>query len=90
MTDAAADGSGDPRDALVGGVDPAPVTFVEKVDGGWLHWSVAEVDARGVPGAHGARCLVFSRQDCIRRVWTYPAHWRTLDAAELAALSWRR
>jgi len=48
------------------------------------------VDARAVPGAHGARCLVFSREDCIRRVWDYPADWRSLDGAALSALSWHR
>jgi hypothetical protein len=90
VTGEATDGSGDPREAHAGAVDPTPVTFVQEVDGGWLHWSVVEVDARAVPGAHGARCLVFSRPDCIRRVWEYPAHWRTLDAAGLAALSWHR
>jgi hypothetical protein len=66
------------------------VTFTQQVDGAWLSWSVVEVDAREVPGAHGARCLVFTRHDCIRRVWDYPADWRTLDDAALAALSWHQ
>ena len=70
--------------------DPTPVTFVQSADGAWLHWSVVEVDARAVPGAQGVRCLVFTRQDCIRRVWDYPAGWRTLDDAGLAALTWHR
>jgi hypothetical protein len=68
----------------------APIAFVESVDGAYLRWSVVEVDAGGVPGAHGVRCLLFRRDDCIRRVWDYPADWRTLDAAALAALSWHR
>ena len=70
--------------------DPTPVSFAQFVDDAWLYWSVQEVDARAVPGALGARCLVFTRADCIRRVWDYPPDWRTRDATELAALSWRR
>lgn len=70
--------------------DPTPVRFVQHVGDAVLDWSVVEVDARAVPGAHGARCLIFSRPECIRRVWDYPADWRTMDAAGLAALSWRR
>jgi hypothetical protein len=70
--------------------DATPVTFMQSVDGAWLRWSVVEVDARAVPGAHGARCLVFTRAECIRRVWDYPADWRTLDDAALAALSWNQ
>ena len=70
--------------------DRTPVTFEQHVDGDWLHWSVVEVDARAVPGARGARCLVFTRRDCIRRVWEYPSDWRALDGAGLAALSWHR
>jgi hypothetical protein len=68
-------------------LDPTPMTFMQHVDGAWLRWSVVEVDARAVPGAHGARCLVFTRENCIRRVWDYPADWRTLDGPALAALS---
>jgi hypothetical protein len=71
-------------------VDPAPVKFVERVDDAWVRWSVVEVDARGVPGALGPRCLVFTRADCTRRVWDYPADWRALGDAGLAALSWHR
>ena len=63
---------------------------MQRVDDAWLHWSVVEVDAQAVPGAHGARCLVFTRRDCIRRVWDYPADWRQLDVVGLAALSWHR
>jgi hypothetical protein len=68
--------------------DATPVQFAQHVGGVLLQWSVVEVDASAVPGAHGARCLVFTREDCVRRVWDYPAEWRTLDAGELAALSW--
>ena len=67
-----------------------PIAFVEYVDGAYLRWSVVEVDAGAVPAARRARCLLFTREGCIRRVWDYPADWRTLDAAALAALSWHR
>jgi hypothetical protein len=71
-------------------LDPTPLAFIQELDEEWLHWTVVEVGADGVPGALGARCLVFSRQGCIRRVWNYPLNWRALDAAGLAALSWQR
>jgi hypothetical protein len=63
---------------------------VQRVGDAFIHWSVVEVDAGAVPGARGARCLLFTREDCIRRVWDYPADWRTLDAAALASLSWHQ
>ena len=72
---------------------PRPVSdgaCLRYVDGEFVQWSVVEVDARGIPGARGLWCLLFSRQDCIRRVWEYPADWRTLDATSLVALSWHR
>jgi hypothetical protein len=67
-----------------------PLVFVQPTGDSFLHWTVVEVDARGVPGARGASCLVFTRLDCIRRVWTYPADWRALDVDALIALSWGR
>lgn len=57
-----------------------------------VEWSVVEVavDRTRVPGARGVRCLLFSRKDCIRRVWDYPGDWRLLGAAMLESLSWNR
>jgi hypothetical protein len=69
--------------------DPTPVRYIEQLGDEYLHWAVVEADARAVPGARGARCLLFTRAGCVRRVWGYPADWRTLDDAGLAALSWR-
>jgi hypothetical protein len=66
------------------------VEFVQPAGTEWVCWTVVEVDAAEVPGAQGPRCLLFTRDDCIRRVWHYPAEWRTLDVAGLAALSWQR
>ena len=71
-------------------LDARPVRFTQAGGAGWVEWEVVEVNAASVPGARAARCLVFTRQDCIRRVWHYPADWRTLDDAALAALSWQR
>jgi len=88
-------------DAIIGAIrfgDPPPVpteryvegTCIRYFDGDSVEWSVVEVEAKGVPGARGPRCLLFARPDCIRRVWEYPATWRLLDAASLAKLSWHR
>jgi hypothetical protein len=73
-----------------GASQPPTVEFEQRGDGAWVRWSVVEVDAAGVPGARGPRCLLFRRDDCIRRVWDYPPDWCDLDPAALAALSWRR
>ena len=70
--------------------DPTPVVFVQRLGDAWVQWSVIEVDASAVPGARATRCLLFSRHECIRRVWNYPADWRALDAEALTALSWHR
>ena len=72
----------DDRDAV------EPVAFVQRIDDNLLHWSVVEVDAAIVPGARGSHCLVFTREDCVRRVWDYPADWQSLDDEGLAVLSW--
>ena len=68
----------------------APVAFVQRIGETYLHWSVVEVDAATVPGARGSYCLLFTREECVRRVWDYPADWQSLDDAELAVLSWHR
>ena len=84
------DGTGSKR-AAESLADPsmvAPVAFVQRTDDHVLHWSVVEVDAATVPGARGSHCLVFAREDCVRRVWDYPADCQSLDDEGLAALSW--
>jgi hypothetical protein len=53
-------------------------------------WHVTERDCSHVPGALGARCLVFMSDRAFRRVWSYPADWRHLDAVSLMAVSWGR
>ena len=82
-----------PRDdaaSTLRAMTPVSVEFTQFVDDTYLDWSVVEVEASSVPGSRGAHCLVFSRRDCIRRVWDYPRDWRTLDAAGLSELSWHR
>lgn len=64
--------------------------FVEFIDPNQIAWRVTERNTRGDPGARGVRCLIFACAEVIRRVWEYPDDWRTLSAAELFALSWRR
>jgi hypothetical protein len=49
-------------------------------------WWVTERDARGDPGCRGPRCLIFSNEEVVRRVWRYPPAWRTLSDGELEAL----
>ena len=85
-----ADRASDGRPPPAARPDPTPIRFTQPTSDGLVEWVVVEADAAAVPGAHGSHCLVFTRPDCIRRVWDYPADWRALDPAGLAALSWRR
>ena len=64
--------------------------FVEFVDPSYAQWRVSERDARRDLGARGERCLLFACTGMIRRVWDYPADWRTLSAPDLMELSLRR
>ena len=50
-------------------------------------WTVREIDARGMPGARGSRCLVFENSCLVRRVWTYPAQWAELADEALLRLA---
>jgi hypothetical protein len=63
---------------------PEPISFM---DASWVFWRVSERDARNDPGKRGDRCLIFSSPDAVRRVWNYPAAWRTLSDEELERLS---
>ena len=55
------------------------------VDGHGVEWSVREVPTPQV-WAKGIQCLVLNSRECVRRVWQYPQHWRTLDADTLLRL----
>jgi hypothetical protein len=55
------------------------------VDGDGIEWSVRELETPQA-WARAPRCLVLSSRDCVRRVWAYPAEWRSLDADALLRL----
>jgi hypothetical protein len=48
--------------------------------------TVAEVNARGVPGAQRESCLICETDYAMRRIWRYPADWHHLEDAKVAAL----
>ena len=50
-------------------------------------FTVRELDARAMPGAHGPRCLVFENHSVVRRVWHYPDDWRRMSDAALLAVA---
>ena len=55
------------------------------VDGDGNEWTVREL-ATPQAWARAPRCLVLSSRDCVRRVWTYPDEWRSLDVDALLRL----
>lgn len=56
------------------------------VERGERQWTLREMDARTVPGARAATCLICESTDVIRRLWRYPRDWRSLKDDDLAAL----
>ena len=55
------------------------------IDRHGVEWTVCEVPTPQV-WAKTDRCLVLNSRECVRRVWEYPRHWRTLDADALLRL----
>jgi hypothetical protein len=51
-----------------------------------IAWRAAEHEAVHVPGAYGARCLIFVADGVARRVWDFPDDWRLLSPRALEAL----
>ena len=49
-------------------------------------WQIREADTARIPGARGARCLIFDAQDVIRRVWLVPDDWRAMTDEGLLRL----
>lgn len=49
-------------------------------------WEVWEADTARIPGARGARCLIFDGRDVIRRVWAVPDDWRAMTDEGLLGL----
>ena len=58
-------------------------------DGDGQIWSVREL-APIAPWSRSKRCLVFSSEMAVRRVWEVPSNWRALTDPELERLSWSR
>jgi hypothetical protein len=55
------------------------------VDRDGTEWSARELTTRQA-WARAPRCLVLSSRECVRRVWSYPDDWRSLDADQLLRL----
>ena len=55
------------------------------VDRHGVEWSVREV-ATPQAWAKQQYRLVLNSRECVRRVWQYPRHWRTLNADQLLVL----
>ena len=47
---------------------------------------VTECDARGVPGASAATCLICETDSAMRRIWNFPVDWHRLEDAQVLAL----
>jgi len=62
--------------------DDFPLMFVDR---GGVEWTVREL-ATPQAWARAPRCLVISSRECVRRVWAYPAQWRSLDPDALLRL----
>jgi hypothetical protein len=55
------------------------------VDRDGTEWTVREMTTPQA-WARAPRCLVLGSRECVRRVWTYPDDWRSLDADQLHRL----
>jgi hypothetical protein len=55
------------------------------VDRDGIEWTVREVPTPQA-WARASRCLVLSSRECVRRIWSFPASWRSLDADALLRL----
>ncbi len=55
------------------------------VDRHGIEWTVREVSTPQT-WAKSQQCLVLNSRECVRRLWNYPRHWRTLDADTLLRL----
>jgi hypothetical protein len=59
-----------------------PLQFVDR-DG--VEWTARELETPQ-PWARAPQCLILSSRECVRRVWSYPAEWRSLDPDALLRL----
>jgi len=51
-----------------------------------VRWNVREVESHHVPGARGARCLIFDSDGLVRRAWSFPSNWAELPDDALGSL----
>lgn len=52
-------------------------------------WTIREMSAGNIPGAHRSHCLICESDDVVRRIWDYPHDWRSLDDSRLIELCYR-
>ena len=64
---------------------PPSVSFNGE-DGMW--WSVREYAADSPIANGGGACLILECDGVVRRVRTFPSHWRKPDTVSLRMLSW--
>jgi len=76
------------RSAGVPNETVAPASRDAKIfrDAGGVTWWVHEVAGEHL-GTAGAMCLLVVSANELRRVWKFPADWRSLSADQLLALS---
>ena len=55
------------------------------IDRAGVEWTVREVPTPQ-SWARAKRCLVLNSRECVRRIWNYPGHWRSLSADALLKL----
>lgn len=71
--------------------DPRTRAFPDPVryrDSQGRYWTVFERTCADLPASRGPTCLVFECSEVVRRLWSYPDDWRSLDCEALERLSW--
>jgi hypothetical protein len=56
-------------------------------DGDGVEWTVRELDATSMTRARHPTCLIFENHQVVRKLWHFPADWRTYGDAALLAMS---
>lgn len=49
-------------------------------------WSIREFDSPRTPGAKAQVSLICESNSAVRRLWNFPANWRTMSELELLEL----
>jgi len=81
-------------DAHTGRQKTAPLWVVNCVgvsflDSNGVWWCVSERPCQ-MSGAPDRQCLVFMSETVARRIFNFPADWRTFTPAQFETLSWQR